>query len=988
MTNSKIPNKEQLRAIEYLQGPSLIIAGAGTGKTYVLTEKIKKTILEHGAQPQEILALTFTEKAAMEMEERVDKILPYGYYQTWIMTFHSFADTLLREYGTHIGINPSFKILTQTDAIIFFQSQLHKFTLKYFYSAGNPTGFVKDALQHFYRLRDENIDSKEYLDYAKEKNKNAKDDEDKQEAEKLLELAHVYQTYETLKLQNNYLDFSDLIFYLVKLLKTRKNILKILQKQFKYCLIDEFQDTNIVQYDLIKLLFSANQNPQLTVIGDDNQSIYKFRGASVSNILNFMKDYSSAKIFVLRENYRSYQEILDAAYRLVVHNNPDTLESKLNISKKLIATRGKSGKQPTLLYGVDGEAEAELIAKKINQLVKKDKYKYADCAILLRANDFGKSIVQALTGQHVPFQFLGPALLYYKNEVRDLIALLRFLYNPNDSVNLYRVLSMRLFNLSEKDLLYLSAFSKRVSRSLFEVLDVVVQLERGVTEPEILRLKRSMPFLTAESKKRLMAVYEILEGLLRKVSKLSAAQLLYEFLERSGYLKILSKVESEEEEQRLENITRFFNRLKKIEGEFGEASVEEAVDNINLALELGESPFAEDYDAELENAVNILTVHSAKGLEFPIVFLPGLVLDRFPVRGRRERLPIPDELIREVLPSGDFHIQEERRLFYVGLTRARDRVFLSFADYYGAGKRKRKPSLFISEALGEKELKKLEASKEHEKNQLSIFDLREVKTESPSRTKRQIEDYGLDKYSFSQIEVFEKCPLQYKFRYLLRIPEPDSAALSFGSSVHKALELFYKDVQKEEKLTVERLIEYFKQSFIPYGFISSSAREKAKKHGERILARYFETFHQEHGSIIALEQNFVLKLKENNKIYIITGKIDRIDKKDGFYEIIDYKTGKMPAETELKKSLQLGIYALSAMDKNLFALPQEKIKLTFYYLDKNEKFTFLAKDRDLDKIKKQVVNTLDKLQQSSFEPVVGRHCDWCSFKIICPAWGN
>ncbi|MFA6005484.1 MAG: ATP-dependent DNA helicase [Patescibacteria group bacterium] len=977
-------NEEQLQAINYLNGPAIIVAGAGTGKTYVLTEKIKKIILEKRAEPQEVLALTFTEKSAREMEERVDKALPYGYFQTWIMTFHSFADTILREHGVHIGISPTFKILTQVDATMFFRNNLHFFKLKYFYSTGNPTGFVQSALTHFSRLRDENVTSEMYLKLATRKKAQAETNEEVQEAEKTLELAGLYRDYELHKLKHNYLDFSDLIFYLVQLLTKRKNVLKVLRKQFAYCLVDEFQDTNTVQYDLLKLLFPPSKKTHLFVIGDDNQSIYKFRGASVSNILNFKKDYKDAKMFVLTENYRSYQEILDTSYRLITNNNPDTLESTLGINKKLSASRGSSTIQPEFMASIDGDEEGEKTALEIQKLCTEGKFSYKDVAILVRANDHAKPFIQALERYEIPFQFLGPALLYYKNEVRDLIAYLKFLFNPSDSTSLYRVLAMPIFSLDRKDLVYLITFAKRISRSLFESLDALSQIAAGSIEEELNGMKAHMPFLKEESKSKILQVFTLLESLLTRSQTANALQLVYDFLEGSGYLKELSHIKNQNEEEGLANITKFFNRLKKIEGEYGEPTVTEAVTAINLSLELGDSPMAEEIDGSGENAVNILTVHGAKGLEFPVVFLVSLSADRFPTRNRQDQLSIPDELIKEILPSGDAHVQEERRLFYVGMTRARDRLFLTFANYYGNAKRKKKVSPFIVESLGDKVIAVAVQKEDSRSRQLSIFEFGNRRKQKKLPEKNQEAVPG--KFSYSQLETYETCSLQYKYRYMLKIPEPDSPALSFGSSIHKALELFYKDIKEGIDQNETDLLQKFRRHFIPLGYMGKEQRENAISHGNEILTNFFEKFHKEHGEVVAVEQFFTLKLPHNDQNLIISGKIDRIDKKGSLYEIIDYKTGKMPKESELKKSLQLGIYSLAAMSKELLGISQDKIRLTYYYLDKQEKFSVLAAERNLNETKEHIAETIGNLENGTFEPTVGRHCDWCPFKIICPAW--
>jgi len=293
-------NKAQREAVEYTDGPLLIVAGAGTGKTTVISQKIIHIIDTKLAKPEEILALTFTDKAAGEMEERVDKLLDIGYTDMQISTFHAFCQRVLEKYGIDAGISNQFKLLTQTDTWLLVRENLNKLNLDYYRPIGNPVKHIHELIKHFSKCKDELITPEEYLDYAKDVKIDENIDED--EKNRLIEIAGAYEAYNKILLNNNSFDFSDLIFYTVKLLEKRPNILKALQNQFKYILVDEFQDVNWSQYKLVQLLSARNNN--LTVVGDDDQSIYAFRGASVSNIMRFKDDYKGAKEIVLNENYR------------------------------------------------------------------------------------------------------------------------------------------------------------------------------------------------------------------------------------------------------------------------------------------------------------------------------------------------------------------------------------------------------------------------------------------------------------------------------------------------------------------------------------------------------------------------------------------------------------------------------------------------------------------------------------------------------------
>jgi len=291
-------NKEQIEAIKFGNGPLLVIAGAGTGKTTVISERIKYLILSKKVKPDEVLALTFTEKAAREMEERVDVAMPYGYTQMWISTFHSFCDRVLRREALHIGLDPKYHLMTEAEAVQFIRNNLFAFDLKYFRPLGNPTKFIGGMLQHFSRLQDEDVSPQDYLAFAKKLKK-----VEKEEKQKTQELAKAFKTYDELKIKEGLMDFGDLIVKALILFRSRPNILREYQNQFRFVLVDEFQDTNYAQNELAILLAGKTKN--ITVCGDDDQSIYRFRGAAVSNIIQFRKNFPKPKIVVLTKNYLS-----------------------------------------------------------------------------------------------------------------------------------------------------------------------------------------------------------------------------------------------------------------------------------------------------------------------------------------------------------------------------------------------------------------------------------------------------------------------------------------------------------------------------------------------------------------------------------------------------------------------------------------------------------------------------------------------------------
>lgn len=968
-------NEEQKTAVEFGDGPLLIIAGAGTGKTTVITERIKHLIASGRANPSEILALTFTEKAAREMEERVDVIMPYGYTQMWISTFHKFCDRLLRQEAIHIGLNPGYRLMTDTDATMLFRQNLFHFDLEYFRPLGNPTKFIGGMLQHFSRLQDEDVSPEQYIGWVKTLNAKGKEqsEEDMLEAQKYQELARTYKAYQDVKEKEGRLDFGDLIIQTLKLFRTRKNLLSVYRKQFKYILVDEFQDTNIAQNELIALLVGTKQN--ITAVCDDDQSIYKFRGAAVSNVLAFRKHFVKAKLIVLTQNYRSMQPILDASYQLIQHNNPDRLEVKEKIDKKLIATRGDKGLWPTLLYLDRVENEADAVVKEIKGLhdQSEKKYTWKDFAILVRANNHAEPFVRACIRLGVPYQFLGPGQLFRQSEVMDLIAYLQVIQHFDNNVAFFRVLAMKYFDIAPRDLAAISNFAKKQNLSVFEASEVMVakRILEGIT----------LPFISEATSEKVEKIVSMIHRHLGLVTKETAGQILFYFLQDSGFIKNILEYTTKADEQKANNVSKLFSKLKTYETDHTDASITAVLDWIELSMELGESPLAGDTDWTQNDAVSLLTIHSAKGLEFPVVFLVNLVSQRFPTTERHEQIPIPEALIKEELPEGDYHLEEERRLCYVGMTRARDVLYLTAANYYGEGKREKKLSPFISEVMGESA-----TAPKAEPNaiQMSLLDWKSSFAEATEdeNSVRQPVTY----LSYSRIETFRLCPLHYKLRYLLNIPTPSSASLSFGTSIHAALRDFYAMHVAEEKVTKTILADLLVRHWQREGYESKRYEEEMKKRGQRYLSEYFDKEFDYHTKTIALEQAFTVPLISDAGSLKIGGKIDRVDMlPGGKIEIIDYKTGRMPSKREVDTNLQLSMYAIAAtsIPGMPFGKKAEDITLSLYFFDTQ---TRISTTRTADQLKKEkdiIIDIAHQIELSDFRCSGNQLCANCEYKMFC-----
>ncbi|MFH1566155.1 MAG: ATP-dependent DNA helicase [bacterium] len=935
-------NKEQKEAVEHKEGPVLIVAGAGTGKTRVITERIKYLISQNLAKPKEILALTFTEKGAGEMLERVDKIMPIGYEEPWITTFHSFADRILREEALEIGLDPSFKILTSSESFVLVRKNIFDFNLKYFLPLGNPTKFLSAILTFFSRLQDEAVDEKEFEKWVKEQKES--DDEDVKRWE---ELSLAYTCYQQLKVKEGFMDFGDLILWVIKLFKKRPKILEKYKRQFKYILLDEFQDTNFAQFEIVQMLAPNADNPNLMVVGDDSQSIYKFRGAAISNILEFMEKYKNSKKIYLLKNYRTVQNILDKAYELIKFNDPDTLEYRLGINKNLISERKEKGNLPQILFTQTGEDEAEMVVEKIVKLMKEKDYSYKDFAILARANNHLDAFVEALKRYQLPYQIIGNRGLFNQVEVSQLINFLRVCQNPLDDISFYSLLKSEMFNYEHSRILNVLNTAKLKRESLWEVVN-------------------KSEYFSA-------IVREITKAIDVSKSR-QTSSVLYDFLVNSKYPEKLVAQETTENILKLNNLNLFFKYIKNYESNEKESSIQNFVEFLDMMIVAGENPaqaVLEDIDT-----VNLLTTHASKGLEFPVVFMVNLTSDRFPTRNRHDPIEIPESLIKETLPSGDYHIQEERRLFYVGMTRAKDYLYLSYAKNYG-GARDKKPSVFINElnlTEPEGEFAKLplfEANKYENKTE-EVTEINKVKEELPSFTPAFI--------SYSQINTYNMCPLQYNYRYVLKIPTKPSHALTFGQSIHNTLRDFHNYEIKGYSIKDEEILKIFEKEFIPFGYDNEKHKIQRYEQGKQMLSTYVKNCKGKFGTPKFVEGKFKLR----SFAPPLFGFIDRIDYKNGEYEIVDYKTGRSKDQTIVDKDEQLTVYAIAA--KEMFNITPKTLSL--YFIEEDTKITTTRSEKDLEKEREKIQDVVSDMKKSNFEPKIGIQCKYCEFNKICPSYKN
>lgn len=955
-------NEEQHQAVTHEEGPLLIVAGAGTGKTTVITRRIAYLIATKKARPEEILALTFTEKAAEEMEERVDLLVPYGYTETWISTFHAFGDRILREHALEIGFSPDFQVLTRPEQIIFFREHLFELPLRYYRPLGDPTKFIDALLTLISRAKDEDVGPEAYLAYAeslRKKKRKVKDDPLlEEEAEKQIEIARLYAAYQKLLLKQNKADFGDQVFLTLQLLRKRKTVLKKVNERFKYILVDEFQDTNFCQFELVKLLASPHHN--ITVCGDDDQSIYKFRGAAISNILGFLDHYPSARQVVLTKNYRSPQRILDQAYRLIRYNNPDRLEVRNQLDKRL---QGRPGGKPVVHCHFDSvSTEADEVARAIEKGVREEKRPYDDFAILVRSNSDAEPFLKAMNMRGIPWHFTGNQGLYRREEVKIAISFLRLMNNIHDSMSLFHLASSEVYRL---DMLMLNQFSSlayKTNRSLFSVFKEASRSD--------------MEGMTEEHKTQLKEMLGLLEESLQKSRTLTTGQLLYDFLKSSGYLARLSEESSMTADTKLQNLARFFEGVRHFEMLSKEDRVSHFVPHLDMLIEAGDDPAVSEAELDIP-AVNVLTVHKAKGLEFGVVWMVGLVMGRFPWPHRRDPIELPDPLVKEILPSGDFHIQEERRLFYVGMTRAKDELYFTSSLDYG-GKSVRKVSSFVLEALDlSKEKVVLQKSAP-----LEVLQRSTVTKPPPEAAFRKISEEELLPLSYYQIDDYLTCPLKYKYVHLLRLPVTQHHTVIYGRAIHAAVEAYYQARLQKRPFTEDDMIHVFETSWLSEGFLSREHEERRLEAGREALHRFYLEEKKTKMLPTAVEKQFSFILGKEK----ITGRWDLLYETEKEIRISDVKTSEIRsqdrADERAKESLQLSLYALAYQE--IFGKLPDRVELRF--LESGLRGESTRAEEDLEKTMEKIQEAAQGIRNRDFTAKPAYQvCRYCAYREICPS---
>ena len=603
-------NDKQKEAVLATEGPCLVIAGAGSGKTKVLTHKIAYLLSEKNVKPWNILSITFTNKAANEMKQRVEKLVGEASQEMWLGTFHSICVRILRRFIDRIGFDTTFLIFDSTDQRTLVKECIKSMRLD------DKLFTDRSVLSEISNGKNDMLEPKAYQvkyngDFRKEK------------------IGEVYELYQKKLKENNALDFDDIINYTIKILTENPDVLEYYTEKFKYVLVEEYQDTNKAQFMLVSILASKYGN--ITVVGDNDQGIYSFRGADITNILNFEKDFPGSKIVKLEQNYRCTGNILKAA-NAVIKNNENKYDKKL-------WTENEEGKLPCIYKAEDEYDEASYIVKQINMLKMEEYLKLSDFVILYRMNSQSRAIEDIFRRENIPYKIIGGLKFYERKEIKDIIAYLRLIFNTSDNLSLKRIINEPKRGIGKTSLDNIQDISDKTGKSMYEIIKYAEQYELN-------RVKaNSIQFV------------EVIEELRKQVNQIPISELIKLTLNKTGYVKALENENTIEAESRIQNLEEFLTVAIEFEEQMAENTLAEFLESISLTSDI-------DNMEESEDTVTLMTLHSAKGLEFPVVFLVGMEEGIFP--GYKSIGEIKE-------------LEEERRLFYVGITRAMQYLYLTCA---------------------------------------------------------------------------------------------------------------------------------------------------------------------------------------------------------------------------------------------------------------------------------------------------------------------
>ena len=961
-----LPDDRQREAIEHVDGPMLVVAGAGTGKTSVLTHRIERLVKEGHAQPQEILALTYTKNAANEMRDRVGQLL--GGKEVNAATFHDYCLDLLKRVGKDFGV------LDEKDLWIYLRRRIRELRLEHYIRAANVAQFLNDLLEFVSRCHDELVTPERYEQYVvrlerKEvpmprvvKSKNVLDD-----AEVLgrcREIARVFTTMERWLREENLGTFGHMITRAHALLHSDETVLAAARARARFILADEFQDANYAQIEILARLAGTDGN--IFAVGDPDQAIYRFRGASSAAFHLFDRHFPNAKRVILEKNRRSTSPILRSAFALIDKNPPvfaKHSDGKLAYRRAPLqsareAEAIKTGTQlpsPPVAVVVltTRDAEGPDVVAYLRNVQKKAKCKWSDFGILYRSHYNRDDVVRELADAGIPF-VIESMDISDTPEARDLFACLNAIVSGGDDVSLFRVAALPCFHVDPGGLRQVMRANAREKREdhIVPLSDVLVGVAGGADVIDAVKRTR--------------------EEIRRREAKARAA---LDIIVKQFALDASSPI--------LQATLRFVDEWEKKKVN-KTTELEELVDYLGYFREAGGVIPMES--RENENAVRLMTAHGVKGLEFPHVFILRANPPTFPCSYKETLVAFPQELRDpdSITEADDktLHRQEERRLFYVAMTRARDTLQIYARE--GTGKVNKTPAGYMRELIEDKNLSRWLSAIPASGTQmtLDIFGEAAVAYPAESQTNLWFELPVLEglhsRLSASAVDTYERCGLRFKLERDWRLAAKPAAAMQYGAAIHRVLKTYFDSVKLKRPKTDDELIDHFRSYLAEAKIHEAYQHELYENQGVEQLRDFLVAARLlPHPEVLNTEQSFEIRLGETT----VAGRIDRIDQRpDGSVAIVDYKTGKARDQEDADESLQLSLYAIAAAEKWGYKVGA----LIFHNLEENVPVMTTRTESQLTAARGRVEAAAQAIADGIFEAKPGIHCNFCAYRSLCP----
>lgn len=991
-------NKEQKEAVDTIDGPVMIIAGPGTGKTLTLTMRIANVLKRTDTDPQAVLALTFTESGAKAMRERLTEIIgPTAYYVN-IYTFHSFCTDVIKEFSEIFLISEDTTPLSDLERIQLFREIIDKEKLDLLRPSNSPYYYVNDLIKTIQDLKRENVGLKKLeklISDKEEEFKNTKEQinprtgklyakyaKQKREIEKQKEVLKIYRAYQKKLKEANRFDFEDMINFVVAKLKKDENLKLTLQEKYLYILVDEYQDTNSAQNELLRLLTDSWESPNIFVVGDDEQSIFRFQGASLENILYFKNLFTKAKVITLTSNYRSSQYILDAS-RSLIAKNLLRLE-KINKNLKCQVKR----KNFPIVIGKFSNAnlENQFIAKEIKKLIAKGKDP-DEIAVLVRHNRDIDDLKDALSRENLRFEIASGKNILEDGDINRLLILLEVIRDldnkPSDDIDFFTVLNFEFLNFKKIDVLKLARLASKEKENLLDIiLNEEIFYKSDISEPE-----KFIKFANQLNE------WQNLDA------NATFAKFFEKVIQESGFLNWILR--DKHNISRINTINSLFDQVKRLNYADHTLNLEKFLENIHLMKEnnikIEETPLEGDVQA-----VKLLTAHKAKGLEFEYVFIAKCIDKKWGNNRNIDKIKLPDGIIKNVKLDEKEKNEDERRLFYVALTRTKKKVYITYAEKYTQGglERQAVPSMFVSE-IDDNFKENLDTTSFEKQAAESIAEQLSLPVSEESVLEE--EDFLSSvisnlKLSVTALNTYLKCHYKFKINNILRTPRAKNNYLAFGSAIHKALEVFFRKFKKTHKPPTKTFLKKEFENALEKELLSETDFTRMLARGNKVLEEYFKNNQKAFAEPLYTEYSFGFR-----KVYLgdiaLSGKIDRIDwidKDKKEVMVIDYKTGtpKSRGEIEGKTKYSEGdLYGqilfyklLSQLDRN-FNFNVTKGEFDFLESKGNRKAKreiFEYSQEQIEDLKNTIRSEVKKIRNLEFERTKEyRHCENCDFKNHC-----